>query len=84
LNCFLRYRTVRFAKAQGRLKLLSLQYPVSFVPEQVEIHWEPGLRVLYVEVRALITARVTPNVPTARQPENQAMACLVHVVGVKG
>jgi hypothetical protein len=36
-----------------------------------------------VEGRALTIARVTPNVPNAKEPENQVMACLAHVVVVK-
>ena len=81
--CFLRYRAVRFAKEQDRLKWRNRQFPAFFVRAQVRTRWEPELRVSCVEGKALITARATPNVPNAKEPENQVMACLVHVAAVK-
>jgi hypothetical protein len=53
------------------------------VPGQAKTLLGPESLASYVEEKEIITAIATQNVVNVKGQENQAMACLVHVVAAK-
>ena len=49
-----------------------------------EIHLAQGFLVSYAEAREITTSKATQNACNAKEPENQAMGCLVRVARAKG